>query len=63
MALVDADYCFVVVDFGAAGESIDSNAFKNSIFGEKLEWNQLEIPGSRLFPLVDDVMMENGCHS
>jgi hypothetical protein len=54
MALVDVECCFVVVDIGAAGEPIDSNVFKNSIFGEKLDWNQLEIPGSRLLPLHDD---------
>ena len=28
LALVDANYCFIVVDVGAVGKSSDSNVFK-----------------------------------
>ena len=55
LALVDANYCFIVVDVGAVGKSSDSIVFKKSNIGRKLESNQLGIPGSR--PLPND---ENG---
>ena len=44
LALVDANYCFIAVDVGAAGKSSDSNVFKNSNIGRKLESNTLGIP-------------------
>ena len=55
LALVDANYCFIAVDVGAVGKSSDSNVFKKSNIGRKLESNQLGIPGSK--PLPND---ENG---
>jgi len=55
LALVDANCCFIAVDVGAVGKSSDSNIFKKSNIGRKLESNQLGIPGSR--PLPND---ENG---
>jgi hypothetical protein len=55
LALVDANYCFIVVDIGSFGKSSDSNVFKKSSIGRKLESNQLGIPESR--PLPND---ENG---
>ena len=55
LALVAANYCLITVDVGAFGKSIDSNVFKKSNIGRKLESNQLGIPGSR--PLPND---ENG---
>ena len=54
-ALVDANCCFIAADVGAVGKSSDSNVFKKSNIGRKLESNQLGIPGSR--PLPND---ENG---
>jgi hypothetical protein len=56
LALVDANYCFITVDVGAIGKSSDSNVFKKSNIGRKLESNQLGIPGSSK-PLPND---ENG---
>jgi hypothetical protein len=55
LALVDAIYSFIAVDVGAFGKSSDSNVFKKSNIGRKLESNQLGIPESR--PLSND---ENG---
>jgi len=55
LALVDANYCFIAVVVGAVGKSSDSNVFKKSNIGRKLESNQLGIPGSK--PLPND---ENG---
>jgi hypothetical protein len=52
LALVDANYCLILVDVGAVRKS---NVFKNSNIGRKLESNKLGIPGSR--PLPND---ENG---
>jgi len=40
LALVDANYCFIAVDVGAFGKSSDSNVFKKSNIGSKLESNQ-----------------------
>jgi len=50
LALVEANYCFITEDVGAVGKSGDSNVFKNSNIGRKLESNQLGIPGSRPLP-------------
>jgi hypothetical protein len=36
LALVDANYCFILVDVGAVRNSRDSNVFKNSNIGRKL---------------------------
>jgi len=54
LALVDTNYCFIA-DVGAVGKSSNSDVFKKSNIGRKLESNQLGIPGSR--PLPKD---ENG---
>jgi len=50
LALVDANYCFIAVGVGAFGKSSDSNVFKKSKVGRKLQSNQLGIPGSRPLP-------------
>jgi len=44
LALVDANYCFIVVDFGPVEKNSDSIVFKDSNIGRKLESNQLGIP-------------------
>jgi hypothetical protein len=43
MAVADADYCFISVEFGPCCSSSNSNVFKNSKFGEILESNELNI--------------------
>jgi hypothetical protein len=40
LALVDSNYCFIAVDAGAVGKSSDSNVFKKSNIGRRLESNQ-----------------------
>lgn len=50
LGLVDNDYCFSAIDVGAYGKSSDSNIFKNSILGHKLEANKLRIPSSQRLP-------------
>jgi hypothetical protein len=55
LALVDANYYFITIDFGAVGKSTGSSVFRNKNIGRKLELNKLGIPGSR--PLPND---ENG---
>ena len=44
MAVVDAQYNFVVVDIGAYGRQSDGNVFANSLFGKKLKNLQLPLP-------------------
>jgi len=41
LALVDVNYCFILVDVGAVEKSSDSSVFKNSNIGRKLEMKQL----------------------
>jgi len=36
MAVVDAQYSFVVIDIGAYGRQSDGNVFAISLFGKKL---------------------------
>jgi len=43
MTLEDENYCFLVVDGGAAGTSSDSSDFKKSNMGRNPESNQLGI--------------------
>jgi hypothetical protein len=52
--VVYANYCFIAIDVGAVGKASDSNIFKNSDIGRKLESNQLGIAGSRPLPNDDD---------
>lgn len=55
MAWVDADYKFIFVDIGSYGSASDSNVFRHSTLGRKLENDELNIPDPR--PLPND---ENG---
>lgn len=44
LASCDSKYKFTFVDIGAYGSQSDGGIFKNSIFGERLEKNDLNIP-------------------
>jgi len=44
MAVVDSEYCFVVIDVGAYGREGDSTVFKESPFGQKLYSEELDLP-------------------
>lgn len=44
LAVVDADYCFTAIDVGSYGANSDSNIFKNSTLGEKLNAGNFNIP-------------------
>lgn len=50
LAVCDADYKFIAVDFGAHGANSDSGVLRNSRFGQKLINNQLNIPGPDKLP-------------
>ncbi|PNF18595.1 hypothetical protein B7P43_G06252 [Cryptotermes secundus] len=50
LALVDANYKFVVVDIGGYGKSSDGGIFSNSVFGKRLEESRLNIPEPRPVP-------------
>ena len=47
---VDADYCFTAIDVGAYGKSSDSTVFKNSVLGQKINQNELNLPLPRALP-------------
>ena len=44
MAVCDASYNFVLVDIGAYGSQSDGGIFRNSVFGQRLENDLLELP-------------------
>ena len=44
MALVEADYCFTVIDIGNYGSNSDGGIFSNSLLGQRLAENQLNLP-------------------
>ena len=50
LAVVDADYNFVVVDVGAYGRQSDASIFSNSSFGKMLKEEQLPLPESKPLP-------------
>ena len=50
MAVADAGYCFISLEFGAYGSSNNSNVFKNMTFGKLLECNKLNISDPRSMP-------------
>ncbi|XP_029348121.1 uncharacterized protein LOC115034802 [Acyrthosiphon pisum] len=44
MAVVDANYKFLVVDIGAYGKGSDSLVFQDSHFGQRLQRDELDLP-------------------
>ncbi|KAL0103964.1 hypothetical protein PUN28_016968 [Cardiocondyla obscurior] len=44
LAVCDADYCFTLVDIGAEGRQSDGGIFSNSIFGQRFENKDLNLP-------------------
>ena len=44
MAVVDADYRFILVDIGAYGSNADGGIFANSIFGDQFLERRLDVP-------------------
>ena len=44
LAVCDTDYCFTLFDFGSYGSSNDCGMLSNSLMGEELETNTLNIP-------------------
>ncbi|XP_050300615.1 uncharacterized protein LOC126739132 [Anthonomus grandis grandis] len=56
LALVGADYKFLVVDIGGLGKNSDGNIFSNSNFGKALAENRLNIPHDKPLPGTEDAM-------
>ena len=50
LALVDADYCFTVVDIGSYGRNSDGGIFANSALGQSLKEGTLNIPQDQVLP-------------
>ncbi len=50
LAVVDAKYCFQVVDVGDFGRTSDGGTPANSTFGQALTDGTLSIPGHAMFP-------------
>lgn len=50
MAIVDANYKFLMVDVGANGRVSDGGVLKNTLFWHKLSESQLNLPDPRELP-------------
>lgn len=59
LALAEANYHFISVDVGAVGKSSNSNVFKNSNIGRKLELHQQGTQGSSSCLMM---RIWNACH-
>ncbi|XP_038834787.1 uncharacterized protein LOC120032665 [Salvelinus namaycush] len=55
LAVVDAIYCFRVVDVGAYGKGSDGGTLRDSAFGQALQDGTLEIPRPASLPGAEDV--------
>lgn len=54
LALVDADYKFLIVDIGGLGKNSDGNIFANFNFGKALVENKLNLPSDKPFPETEE---------
>ena len=54
MALVDASYCFTVIDVGSYGSSSDGGIFSKSCFGISLAEGTLQLPPCKSLPGADN---------
>lgn len=52
MAVADANYCFTCIDVGAYGKESDSNVLKNTVLGQRIYTNSLNLPQPK--PLCTD---------
>lgn len=50
MALVDADYSFIMVDVGSEGSLSDNGIYYNCLFGKRMRAGQLKFPPSDFLP-------------
>lgn len=55
LACCDANYFFTLIDIGAYGSESDGGIFRNSVFGNMLEENLLNVPPPRRLPNSDIV--------
>lgn len=53
MAIVNANYQFIMIDVGANGRVSDGGVLKNTLFWKKICENQLNIPDPRKLPGTD----------
>lgn len=53
LALVDADYRFIVIDVGGLGKNSDGNLFTHSNFGKALLKGELDLPNDEIIPGTD----------
>ncbi|KAK7162507.1 hypothetical protein R3I93_006733 [Phoxinus phoxinus] len=55
LALVDADYRFLVVDVGASGSNSDGGIFSNSLMGQALNTGSLNVPEPSHLPSAPEL--------
>jgi hypothetical protein len=53
LALCDADYTFTCVDIGAYGSQSDGGIFRESVFEQRFDGNQMNVPSAEKPPGTD----------
>ncbi|KAK1175525.1 hypothetical protein AOXY_G191 [Acipenser oxyrinchus oxyrinchus] len=53
LAVVDANYCFTIIDVGAFGRNSDGGTLANSALGKALKERKLTIPDNTTLPAAD----------
>jgi hypothetical protein len=56
LALVDANYKFVIIDVGGYGKSSDGGLFSRSVLGKPLEANALGVPSPMSLPYSEEML-------
>ena len=55
LGLADANYNFIAVDVGGFGSQSDGGIFKESNFGKKFDFNDMNVPEDNIIPNYNEL--------